>query len=148
MGESSNQHPGPLEAELATFRPQPMSPALASRIEATLDESRPLWRIGAGLLTVAAAACVMIGLALPWSRDHRGGTDYVNTGTRPSAPLRGNALRAASPPSLVDYQQAFAESSDAFDALLARPAGSGGAPVRAFSFPSPINLNNNTGDSK
>jgi len=150
MGEPSNQHPDPLEAELAAFRPQPMSPELHSRIEERLTEPRPYWRIGAALLTFAAAACVVIALGLHWSRDARPGTNYVNSGgTRPSTPFHGNALRAGSQPRLMDYQQAFAESSDAFDALLARPAGSGSAPIRAFSFPSSDLINiNNTGDQK
>jgi hypothetical protein len=147
--DETNQQPDPLEAELAAFRPRPMSPGLQSRIDATLAEPRQLWRIGAALLTFAAAACVVIVIGLRWSHAPKPGTNYVNTGTRPSVTFQGDTLRTASPPSVVDYQRAFAESSDAFDALLARPAGSGSAPVRAFSFPSPDSINlNNTGDQK
>ena len=149
MGEPNRQHLDPLEAELAAFRPQRMSPGLQSRIESRLAEPRPSWRIGAALIAFAAAACVVIGVGLTWSRGPKSGTNHVNIGTRPSVPTRGYVSKIASPPSVMDYQQAFAESSDAFDALLARPAGSGGTPVRAFSFSSIDSLDiNRTGDQK
>jgi hypothetical protein len=146
----SNRHPDPLEAELTAFRPKPISPGLHSRIDATLAESRQLWRIGAAvLITFAVAACVVIVIGVTWSRGVGSGAKYVNIGTRPSMPFQGNTLRTASPPSLMDYQHAFAESSEAFDALLARPTGSGSAPVRAFSFPSSDSIDiNNTGDQR
>jgi hypothetical protein len=147
--DESNQQPDPFEAELAAFRPQPMSPGLQSRIEGTLDEPRPIWRIGAAVIAFAVAACVVIGIGLMSVPGPKNGNGYVTSGTRPSTPLQGNPLKIASPPSLMDYQHAFAESTDAFDALLARPAGSGSAPVRAFSFSSPDSINlNNTGDQK
>ena len=149
MGESSNQPPDPLEAELASFRPLPMSPELHRRVRASLSEPRPFCRISATVLAFAAAACVVIAVGLTWSNRPTNGTPQVNTGIATSKPFRANPMRAASPASVMDYQQAFAESSDAFDALLARPAGSGSAPVRAFSFPSPDSINlNNTGDKK
>jgi hypothetical protein len=149
VGESSNEPLDPFEAELATFRPRPMSPGLEPGIEARFVEPRRFWRIGAALLTFAAAACVVIGLVFPRSHDPKHGTNSVSIGTRPSPPLRGKTARAAAPPSVMEYQQAFAVSSDAFDALLARPAGSGSAPVRAFSFssPDPITLTD-IGDKK
>lgn len=127
MGEYSNQPPDSFEAELATFRPRPMSPDLPSRIESRLTESRPYWHVGVALLAFAAAACVIVGIAVPWSRDPKPGTNSVSIGTRPSPTIRGGTFRAASSPSVMDYQRAFAESSDAFDALLARPAGRGSA---------------------
>jgi hypothetical protein len=147
VGEPSNQHRDPLEAELAAFRPQPTSPELQSRIERTLDGPRPIWRIGAAVIAFAVAACVVIGIGVMSAPSSKSGKGYVTSDTRPSIPLQGNTLKVASPPSLMDYQHAFAESSEAFDALLARPAGSGSAPVRAFSFSTPDSINlNNTGD--
>jgi hypothetical protein len=127
VGET-DRHPNPIELELADFRPRPISPDLQSRIGATLAGPRPIWRAGGALLASAAAACVVIAVGVTWSRGPTPHSDYVNTGTRPSTPLRGDALQSASSfPSLMDYQQAFGESSDAFDALLARPARRGSA---------------------
>ena len=137
----------PLEAELACFRPQSISHGLYSRIEASLVEPRRRrWPRSAfvGLAAAAAAAaCVAIAIGLAWSNRSNTNTNVITANPAPSA----RTIRAASPPSVMDYQQAFAESSDAFDALLAGSAGSEDAPVRAFSFPGTDSINN-TGDQK
>ena len=147
MGET-DQYPDPLEAELVAFRPRPMSPELQSRIGCLLTRPRNHWHWRAAV-GVAVAASVLIVVGLIWSQRPRPDTHVITSDVRPSTRVSTNALKTASPPSLMDYQQAFAESSDAFDALLARPAGSGSAPVRAFAFPSPDSINlNNIGDHK
>jgi hypothetical protein len=100
-----------------------------------LDKPPRQWRILVAVVPLAAAACLVIGIGLTWSHP-RTPTNVGLSNTRPSVPTPGKLAginAASSPPTVTDYQRAFAESSDAFNALLDRPAGSEAAPVRAFS---------------
>jgi hypothetical protein len=121
-----------LESELASFRPQPVSLELRARIGAELTSHQPRhWtRILIGSVAgLAAAACVVVGVAM-WAQQSTTSItkNAGDAGTRPAGnnivPTVGaSAGFTASPPTLMDYRRAFDESSDALDALLARPAG-------------------------
>jgi hypothetical protein len=115
-----NPQDDPLEAELASFRPQSISPKLRQRINAELTRGPIRWvSVLAGL---AAAACVALGFMI-W----RNNPTLESSPPMPAPP----AVAATDPPNVMDYQRAFAQSSDAFEVMLARPAG------RAPSRPEP-----------
>jgi hypothetical protein len=123
-----NLQDDPLEAELASFVPKPVSLELRNRMMVELTR-RPIRRVAA-LAGLAAAACVAIGVLLVLR--HR---DVPHPG-----PIAMPVVTEPSAPTVMNYRRAFAKSSDAVDALLASPAGRGqpsGAsdpePVRAFS---------------
>jgi hypothetical protein len=132
----------PLESELASFRPQPVSLELRERIGAELTRRPVRWV--AAVAWLAAAACVVLGIAR-WVRN-------VEVVSDPVKPPPAAIVADNSPPTVMDYQRAFAKSSDALDALLARPAGretrddnEPDEPVRAFSR-SFNDLTNSNGD--
>ena len=133
----------PFEAELASYRPQPISLELRERIGAELTR-RPI-RWVAAVAVLAAAACVVIELVM-WNRNVK----VVSDPPRPQTVI----VADNSPPTVMDYQRAFAKSPDALDALLARPAGRetrgdepAAEPLRAFgrSF---IDFANSNGDQE
>ena len=131
------------EAELASFRPQPVSLELRERVGAELTRRPIRWL--AAVAGLAAAACVVLG-ALLWLSQPTVVTHPVN----PTPPVVTTA--DVSPPTLMDYQRALAKSSDSLDALFAKPAGretrdgdQPAEPVRAFSR-SFSDLTNSNGD--
>jgi hypothetical protein len=92
-----------LERELEALRPRPPSPELGRRIGGRLARPRRL-RIGASLAAAAIAAGVVVSVLLH----------------RPPAPLvePPPTVEMATPPSVLAYGQAFAQSPAALDAML------------------------------
>ena len=129
----------PLEQELESLRPLGVSPRLRRGITSRLAEeggarrSRRRWAVIplAGL----AAACVALA-ALAWPRMHENPRPE-RVAVQPPPPLRPVESRL---PTAQAYQQAWVESPEALDALLARHASLyGGAdvgrqPLGSFSF--------------
>jgi hypothetical protein len=98
----------PLEAELKSFGPAPLSAGFADRVgrELRRDSSR-VWRLRASIgLGLAAAACA--ALALLWWDGHGDGVPGDVPAARPDLP----------PPTVAAYRQALADSPAALDALL------------------------------
>ena len=128
MGDAREHadHVDPLEAELASFRAPPVSLELRERIGAELSRRpSPVRAVIGPLAGLAAAACVVAGVAI-WAQratttKHAGGPDRGPSDH--NIPTHRAAVGFASPPTVMDYRRAFAESPDALDALLARPAG-------------------------
>jgi hypothetical protein len=127
----ADHHEDPFERELTeTFRPAPMSLELREKIGTELSH-RPLRRFAA--VAGALAACVAL-VVLVWR-----GRDVTDTPIGQTAIVQA-PIESSAPPTLIDYQRAFAKSSESLESLLARPAGgatrtsdSPAEPVRAFS---------------
>jgi hypothetical protein len=111
-----NRDDDALEAELASFRPQPMLLKTRVRIGAQLGRQPVRWFSATAL---AVAACVLIGFAVWLSNPPTTTVPGIPVPPSPSATVAG----VGGPPTVFDYQRAFSKSSDALDALLARPAG-------------------------
>ena len=136
----------PLEAELAALRPQPVSPRLEGLVAGRLARPtapppwhRVRWPVAlAGAL--AAAACVVAGLAL--YRASPGGPGRGDVAVTP-APAPAPPAAEEQRPTLAAYRRAFAESPEAFDALLDRQAARAPAadppprPLHAFALSDP-----------
>lgn len=111
----------PLEAELASLRPLPVSPALRQRLAGRLDEARargPYLAL-AGLAAALAAAV------------------FLGRGAAPPSPaVPATRPAAAAVPLLRDYRRALARSPEAAEALLDEPTRPADGPppalVRAF----------------
>lgn len=102
-----------LERELAELRPAPISPRLTDRIASQLgDAASPagaslanrLRLFGQRSALLATAATLLVSAAL----------FVVEAPRRPAMPAAGSAEA----PSLLNYQRAFAQSSESLDALL------------------------------
>ena len=115
----------PLEAELESLRPAPLSAALAARIERGLaghpsGSSPRRYRRPAALLWIggAAAAAACVAAALTWRQAGPGGDDraIVVQATRPTAPHE----EADDRPAFSSYRRAASLSADALDELLDR----------------------------
>jgi hypothetical protein len=102
-----------LERELAELRPAPISLRLSDRISAQLGEAASsagaslanrLRLFGQRSALLATAAALLVGAAF----------------FAPQSPPQGSAPPTASAtvPSLLNYQRAFAQSSESLDALL------------------------------
>jgi hypothetical protein len=106
----------PLENELFSLRPRPVSDSLRRQIARRMDAEPTRRRSGA----LAAAACVALASGVAalvfWPRTERptGSIDRFAT----SAPIEPDL----SQPSIVAYQRAAADSVEAFDLLLERHA--------------------------
>ena len=138
-----------LEAELASFRPPPVSRELRERIEAELAvRPRRTWAMAGSVAALAAAACVIVGVAI-WTQP-----TTIQVNLPPLDPARIEPAMATSTrvPTVMDYRRALAESQDAVDALLARRAGGSRdetQPDKLFTAfdRSAMNLTTDTGES-
>jgi hypothetical protein len=133
----------PLEAELAAFRPPPPSPLLARRIAGRLEAGEAAGRrprrpaASLGVLAAAAAACAALAVGL-WRAPRGGPGDSRRPDVTAIASTSPATTRAAADfadpwlPTPRAYERAFADSPEAFDALLAlRPGGAGHPPSSA-----------------
>src|SRR5687768_9240605 len=123
MGEHLPDSPrddrDPLETELESLRPAPVSAGFAGRVGRELGQasSPPVRLRNAIVLTLAAAACVLVAFAW-WGSRQDGIDDALQVaGTRPAEPV-DVVRRELPPPTVAAYRRALAESPDALDALL------------------------------
>ena len=110
----------PLEVELAEFRPVAPTPRLARDITEALLQAgqsharRRRWIFAAAAL--AAAACVVVAISM-WHRERE---THISIAIGPTTSV---AVELPPPaPTWRSYEDAFARSPEAFDALLDRHA--------------------------
>jgi len=124
-----NKHEDSLEAELASWKPAPVSEQLKQRIGKDVARIIPFRRRVWILAGTLGAACLLLVLLLrPKSDDH--------------ADSRSTVLATSNQPNVIDdelpslraYTQALNQSSDALDALLNRHGSSVG--MSSASMPS------------
>lgn len=133
--------PDPLEAELESFRPVPLSGDLSRRIGERLGAAPAGVRFRGRLVTagLAAAACLAISVVLCRTGGGAGDPTQIAIVPAPAGPSTGPvpAGDTALPlPTRLAYHRALAESPEALNALLnRRPAG---APRRTGRKPAPV----------
>ncbi|HZN33721.1 MAG TPA: hypothetical protein VFB80_07870 [Pirellulaceae bacterium] len=115
-----------LEAELAALAPRDLSPQLAGRIAAELEQEGPAplrrWRLGQVLAAIAvgAVAASAVAAAWLWRNDQR--TAQADS---PAAPIALPVATAFDPalPSVWTFRRAADEPAGQLDGLLDRHSG-------------------------
>ncbi len=123
----------PLERELHALRPRDVSIELHVRIEERLGVvggESPRYRRSAlvaliGVLMLAVVSLLLVPLILRQRHRESRHPDFVIDTPRERVNTGWPMPHGGSSPTLASYRQAFAQSPEAFEALLDRPAASG-----------------------
>lgn len=143
-----NEAPDPLEAELAAFRPQQPSPALAARIAERLQSPAPSRQRGWLRIALAAGAIAASIAAALWLRRDGDRTIQPEFASNLSQPAPASAFDD-SLPSVWSYRSALTSPS-ALEPLLdkhsSRPSAESNPEQTRGFVPVTMNLNSQLGE--